>query len=313
MNMPIRTLIAALVICLCEITGAWAQSNPLYIVLPFPAATPSAELARQMSVRLAAKLERPVVVEYKPGGNSRVAQDHVRAAKPDGNTLLWAVSSIVVEPVLAGKPQDLARDLQPLALGLRASLVMVSRPGLAHRDFSEILASLRSGGTLSCGYGSGAMLLACTALKQLNPQGVVLVGYASSGLALPDVAGERLDVAFTLLEPVVKALVAAGKVQMLGRTSTGGNDPSMATVPRIDRILPALAISPWQGWFAPAGTPPESTQLFLRVLQEVMQDSEMRKQFSQFDFRPDYVPEPEFSKMLHSEYLRFTQLLQTVR
>lgn len=290
-----------------------AQGGPLQIVVPLPAATPTGELARLMSLQLARRLGRPVVVDYRPGGNSRVAQDHVRAAKPDGNTLLWSTSAIVVEPALAGQPQEVARDLQPLALSARASLVMVARPGLAQRSFQELLAALRQGARLSCGYGGGAMLLACSALKQLNPDGVVLVGYASSGLALPDVAGERLDVAFTLLEPTVKSLAAAGKLNLMGRTHSGSTDPALASLPRLDRLMPQLDISPWQAWFAPAGTPPEATRRFLQAAREAMLEPEMAQRLDDFDFQAEFVPEPAFSRLLAAEYQRYAALLTPPR
>lgn len=300
-----------LLLALCAISASPAFSNSLQIVVPFPAASPSGELARMLSTRLAAKLGHPVQVEYRPGGNSRVAQDVVRSAKADGSVILWASSAIVVEPVIAQKPQEMARDLQALALAARASLVMVSRPGLEARSFGEVLSLIRSGKPLSCAYGGGAMLLACSALKQLGHGNVVLIPYASSGQALPDVAGDRVDIAFTLLEPSVKALASAGKIVALGRTQSVSSDPLAAALPRLDHLLPQLAISPWLGWFAPAGTPVQATQRFLQAAQEVMQEPEMQKRMEDFDFRAEFIPEPEFSRLLSSEYARFTQLLSS--
>ncbi len=286
---------------------AFGQS--LQIVVPFPAASPSGELARMLGVRLTAKLGHPVQIDYRPGGNSRVAQDMVRSAKADGSVILWASSAIVVEPVIAQNPQEMARDLQPLALAARASLIMLARPSLGARSLSDVLAIIRSGKPISCAYGGGAMLLACSALKQIGNGNVILVPYASSGLALPDVAGDRVDIAFTLLEPSVKALASVGKVLALGRTQTVSNDPLIAALPRLDQMLPQLAIAPWLGWFAPAATPLEATQRFLQAAQEVMQEPEMQKRLEDFDFRADFIPEPEFSRMLSRDYARYSLLL----
>jgi tripartite-type tricarboxylate transporter receptor subunit TctC len=293
--------------------SATAQTSAIQVVVPFPAASPSSELARQMTAQLAIKLGQPVNVEYKPGGNSRVAQEHVRNAKPDGLTYFWATSAMVVEPVIADKPQDMGRDLMPLALSVRSSLIMVARPGLPQRSFQEVLASLRAGGKLSCGYGGGAMLLACSALKQINPEGVNVVGYQSSGLAVPDVVGDRLDVAFMLVEPTVKSLIASDKIRLLGRTHSGGSDPVLASATRLDSMLPALAIAPWHAWFAPVGTPPEQARRFVQAAQEVIMDAEMLKRFDDYDFRPQYITEPDFSRFLQAEYARYAQLLRTAK
>jgi tripartite-type tricarboxylate transporter receptor subunit TctC len=301
-------LVAAL--CLFSLSGR-AQTNAIQIVVPFPAASPSSDLARIMAAQLTLKLGQPVNVEYKPGGNSRVAQEHVRNAKPDGLTFLWATSAIVVEPVVANQPQDMARDLMPLALWVRSSLIMVARPGLPQRSFSEVLASLRSGGKLTCGFGGGAMLLACSALKQINPDGVNLVGYQSSGMAVPDVMGDRLDVAFMLVEPTVKSLIAANRVRLLGRTNSAGSDPVLATSPRLDALLPSMAVSPWVAWFAPTGTSTELARRFVLAVQEVIQDPDLKKRFDDYDFQPQYIPEPEFSRFLNAEYQRYSQLLKS--
>lgn len=292
---------------------AWAQSNAIQLVVPFPAAAPSSELARQMASLLTAKLGQPVNVEYRPGGNSRVAQDHVRAAKPDGLTFLWSTSAIVVEPVIADKPQEVAKDLMPLALSVRSSLIMVARPGLQQRSFSELVVALRNGGKISCGYGGGAMLLACSALKQINPEGVTLVGYQSSGAAVPDVLGDRLDVAFMLLEPNAKSLIATEKMRLLGRTSSGTSDAVIAVAPRVDSILPTMNVAPWQAWFAPIGTPPELTKRFVQAAQEVLAEPAMQKRLDDYDFKLDTILEPEFSKFLAAEFARYSQLLKTTR
>jgi tripartite-type tricarboxylate transporter receptor subunit TctC len=301
------------VFCCAMLACAGLAAQTIQIVVPFPATSPSSELARQMAAQLSVKLGQAVQVEYKPGGNSRVAQDFVRSAKPDGLTYLWATSAIVVEPVVSDKPQEMARDLMPLALSVRSSLMMVARPGLPQRSFAEVLAHLRSGGKLSCGFGGGAMLLACSALKQLSPDGVAVVGYQSSGLAVPDVVGDRLDVAFMLLEPTVKSLVANDKIRLLGRTNSGTSDAVIAAAPRLDAALPSLAIAPWHAWFAPVGTPPELARRFVQAAQEVVNEPEMLKRFDDYDFRPQYIGEPEFSRFLSAEYQRYAQLLKTAK
>ncbi len=304
-----RRLFCTALAGVCVAVGNPVFSQSLQIVVPFPAASPSGELARMLGVRLTAKLGHPVQIDYRPGGNSRVAQDIVRSAKADGSVILWASSAIVVEPVIAQKPQEVARDLQPLALAARASLIMVARPGLGTRSLSDVLTIIRSGKPISCAYGGGAMLLACSALKQIGTGNVILVPYASSGLALPDVAGDRVDIAFTLLEPSVRALANGSKVVALGRTQTRSNDPFMTALPRLDHALAQLAISPWLGWFAPAGTPMLATQRFLQAAHEVMQEPEMQKRLEDFDFRAEFIPEPEFSRMLSRDYARYSLLL----
>ncbi len=72
--------------------------GPIVILVGFSAGGTTDLIARLMAEKIANALQRPVVVEDKPGAGGRIAAEALKNATPDGTTLM--VAPIVV-PVLA--------------------------------------------------------------------------------------------------------------------------------------------------------------------------------------------------------------------
>src|SRR3984957_6607566 len=75
-------------------------SRPLRWIVPFPAGGSTDLIARLLGEWLAARLGQPVIIENKPGGGTNIAVQAVVNAPADGYTLLYAVSTNVISPVL---------------------------------------------------------------------------------------------------------------------------------------------------------------------------------------------------------------------
>jgi tripartite-type tricarboxylate transporter receptor subunit TctC len=80
--------------------------------------------------RLNARWRVPVIVENRPGASNIVGASAVAQAKPDGYTLLFANTSISVNPSLyKSLPYDPAKDLAPvLFLSASPSVLLCKRP-----------------------------------------------------------------------------------------------------------------------------------------------------------------------------------------
>jgi tripartite-type tricarboxylate transporter receptor subunit TctC len=72
--------------------GAEAQSyptQPITLVVGFPAGGPNDILGRLIAEWLSGRLGQPVVVENKPGSSGNIATEAVARAPADGYTLRW--------------------------------------------------------------------------------------------------------------------------------------------------------------------------------------------------------------------------------
>ena len=103
-----------------------AGGQALRVIIPQPPGGATDVLARLLSEPLSRALERPVVVENRPGANGIVAINALRQSRPDGGTLLLGgVSIFSFNPNLyPGLPYDPWRDftwIAPVAGGFRRS------------------------------------------------------------------------------------------------------------------------------------------------------------------------------------------------
>jgi tripartite-type tricarboxylate transporter receptor subunit TctC len=82
---------------------ARAQSlvqRPIKIVVPSTAGSPNDVLARLIAEQLSERLRQPVIVDNRPGAGTTLGMKAVAGAIPDGNTLLFISTSLVIDPVM---------------------------------------------------------------------------------------------------------------------------------------------------------------------------------------------------------------------
>ncbi|HEV7489238.1 MAG TPA: tripartite tricarboxylate transporter substrate-binding protein, partial [Rhodanobacteraceae bacterium] len=73
-------------------------SRPVTLIVPFPPGGVADITGRPTAVALEKILKQPVVIANRPGAGGAVGNSLVANAKPDGYTLLMALSSISVIP-----------------------------------------------------------------------------------------------------------------------------------------------------------------------------------------------------------------------
>ena len=117
-----RVMAAAVAVLLVSV--AWAQepypTRPITIVAPFPPGGVADLTARPVAAAMEKILKNPVGVVNKTGAAGAVGMQSVATARPDGYTLLLALSSISIIPEadkLFGRPPTFTVDqFEPLAL-----------------------------------------------------------------------------------------------------------------------------------------------------------------------------------------------------
>ena len=108
---------------------AWPD-QPIKLVVPFTPGTGPDIIARFVAERLSAKLGQPVVVENVAGASGNIGSQQVARAKPDGQTLMSSVNTLVMNASLyKNLPYDPVADFAPLGLTAWGSLVLVAHPG----------------------------------------------------------------------------------------------------------------------------------------------------------------------------------------
>ncbi len=262
-----------------------AQSDkPLRIVVGFPAGVSIDVVTRIISEKMKDELKRTVLVDNRPGAGGRLAADLLKAAAPDGNTVM--VTPIVV-PVLApmvfsklGYNPDL--DFAPVGKVCDfafALAVPANSPAKNLKEFAQMLkanpqqASFGSPAAGSLPHFFGVMIGSALNVDMVHVpfnggaalQSAVLGGHAPAGI---DVVMEWQQNA------------KAGKVNVLA-TSGMQRSKVMPDVPTFrEQGFPDVVGQGWFGMYAPAKTPQAAIDEINRALNKALASADVRDRFA---------------------------------
>src|SRR5262249_46773181 len=136
------------------IIGARAEgypSRPVRLIVPFAAGGLNDVVARLVAPHLERALGQPFIVDNRPAASGIVGTEATAKAAPDGHTLLMVASSFAVIPATNAKlPYDPVRDLAPIGMVAKNSLLFLVNPKLPARSLTELVALAKAApGTLN--------------------------------------------------------------------------------------------------------------------------------------------------------------------
>ena len=120
-------------------------SRPIRLVVPFAAGGLNDVVARLVGPYLERALGQPVIVDNRPAASGIVGTDAVAKAPPEGITLLMVASSHTVVPATKAKlPYDAERDLAPITMVAKNSLMFLVNPKVEAQSLAEFIALRQS-------------------------------------------------------------------------------------------------------------------------------------------------------------------------
>jgi len=244
------------------IAGAMAQtypSQPITVIVPFPAGGPVDTLARILNEPMRASLGQPVIVENVSGAGGSIAVARIARAAPDGHTIIlgnW--TSYVGTPAIYPMQLDVRKDFEPIALVAISQLMIVGRKSFPADDVRQLIAWLKANpdkataGTIGVGSPSHVGGLHFQSLTGTRFQ---FVPYRGAAPALQDLIAGQIDLRFgaegSQMLPYLRSGAAKAFAIMGGTRWFAAPD-----IPTIDEAgVPGLHLSFWQAFWAPRATP----------------------------------------------------------
>jgi tripartite-type tricarboxylate transporter receptor subunit TctC len=297
--------------------GAFAQdasaypSQPLRIVVPYPAGGATDTLARIVATKLQESWRQTVVVENKPGASGTIGNDMVAKAPRDGHTILLGITAIVqVQSLMPKLPYDALKDLQPLVqVASTNSIFVVPASGPAGTLKEFIAAAKANPSKFNYGsYGMGTSSHIQGSLLNLQA-GVDLthVPYKGAAPLLQDLRGGQLSSAFIDMATArphleyVKALAVTGS----RRNKALPNVPTFAE-------LGFHSFEPvgWFGLFMPTGVPAPIVAKFTAEATRILHLPDVVARIEQLGMTPGELKGDEFARVVKSDAAVYARIIK---
>jgi len=197
-----------------------AQSDkPLSILMTVPPGSSLETLARLLGEPLRARLNRPVIIESKPGAGGLLAIQYLKSRDADGAFLMMApMSAVSLLPLFTSKPTfDLEKDLYPVVECTSAPFALTVNAASGLKTLSEYFDSVRKDpkrGSIGVPSVTSTMALVIYQLgKQLNLP-LQWVGYKGGAPLHADLLGNQIPASGSIL-PDYLGYHRAGRVRIL--------------------------------------------------------------------------------------------------
>lgn len=303
-----RALQALAATAACALPLAHAQSNKvLRIVVGFAPGGAADVMTRIIAKGLATELNQQVIVDNKPGADGIISAQEVMKAAPDGNTILMGTNTamVAVPALRSNPPYDPFKSFTPISSAGEFSMFLAVAPQVPARTLAEFLdlVAAHPDKFTSASSNSAAEL---AMLQLLSTRGVKVVNarYKGDAPALTDLASGQIQMIFstgTLMPSFVKDGRAKALVTLLPKRS-----PLLPDVPTAAELgMGKLTITPWAGFFGPAGLPHDTTERLSAGLRAALARADVHDQLVAQGFSSYGMAPAEFSAFFRRQYDAF--------
>jgi tripartite-type tricarboxylate transporter receptor subunit TctC len=285
--------------------AARAQDRPLRIVVGYPPGAGIDTIARLVADKMHASLGRAVIVENKPGAAGMIANTTVKAAAPDGNTLLMTpLANMVAFPHSYAKlDYDPFKDYVPVAHVAAFQLAFGVGASVPAKTLAEYVAFAKKGGAnanfTAAALGSlphfFGLLFAKTAGLELT-----YIPYKGTAQVVPALISGEVPAAMLTINDL-GALVQSGKGRILA-TSGAKRSPQYPDVPTFKESGYDIEGSAWYALFAPAGTPAAVVDPLARAAIEAIRQPDVRQKLEPLGLEVTGLGPAELGAILRADY-----------
>ena len=288
-------------------TPARAQTAPtLKIIVGYPAGATSDALARSVAEQMAAALKQTVIVENKVGAGGRIANELVKAAPPDGSTLLMTpVATMGIFPhSYAGQLRYPFKDFVPVAHLSNFQLGWGVANAVPAKTLAEYVAWVKADPAKNGFYGSAApgSIPHFFGVMFARAAGLTLthVPYKGTAAAMQALASGEIA-ALSTVAADIRALVQADRARLLA-VAGDARDPAFPNVPTFKEQGFDLVAKPWYALFAPAGTPPAAIERLSKAAMAAVADPATAKRLADMGLEPTGWPAERLAAVLKADY-----------
>lgn len=291
---------------------AW-PARPVRLVSPYGAGGSNDILTRVLGEFLSRKLGQSVVIDNKAGAGTRIANEFIAHAPPDGYTLLHAAAPIAIgEALYPNLPYNVQKDFMPIVSTAIAPLFLVVNAEAPYKTVAEFISygkaqekglAFGTPGAGSAPHLTGELLLRVAGVKGIN------VHFRGDAPAYTELLAGRIDATLTAVSTAVPH-IQAGKLRVLA-VSTEDRTSVYPSAPTFRELGIANVVGyGWYGLMAPAGTPAPIIDRLNKETNAALSDPEVRKKAEAVGLELRGGTAVAFGEFISSETRKWAQIIK---
>jgi len=310
-----RTILGLAMACgaLAPAFGQQFPAKEVSIIIPYAPGGATDLVFRALAASTQKYLGRAVVVVNKAGGGGTIGVVEAQRAKPDGYTLLSAITPLTILPHQV-KTTFTYRDFEPIINVVQDPVMFQVRGDAPWKTLQEFLGYAKQNPGLitvgNSGAGGGVHLIALAFEKAAGVK-FNHIPFAGGGPSVTALLGGHIN-AVSVSPPEGIPQVKAGKLRIIALFSENrlADFPAVATVREqgVD-----FALGQWRGLAAPKGTPPEAIRILHDAFKKGMEDPAFIRNAADMSITLAYVGPADFGRLMAADHERFGKLVAEIR
>ena len=293
-------------------------SRAITIINPFPPGGAVDVVMRPLAAVLEPMVQKPVVIDTKPGAAGQVGAQVAANAKPDGYTLLAHLTSISgfaeVDRLFGRQPKFTNADFIPLARFVADPCVLVVNDQQPYKTLKDFIddAKKRPNEIIFSSSGLYGALHIPTALFMAAAGGLKLRHLPTNGggPALTAFLGNNSQVLVSSVSACISQ-IKAGKARPLALFG-GERSKALPDVPTLKESGYEVEYYLWVGAFAPKGTPAAAITFLRGVLDKAAHGEQFKTALAKLGQELGYMDQPEFAQFWEADTKRIEAAIRTI-
>jgi tripartite-type tricarboxylate transporter receptor subunit TctC len=293
-------------------------SRTMTWVVPFPAGGTTDLLARIFAQKLGEAFGQSVVVENAGGGGGSIGADKVAKAAPDGYTLLLhnvTFSTTTTSLQYTGRAKHSFEDFAPVSLAANVPLVLMSHPSVPAKDLKEFVTYAKETSTpLFYGTtGPGSVIhLVAEVLKRDAGIKMDHVPFRGAAPLVQELLSGRIHLGGDQLSTSL-AHIKSGSLRALATLSPTRMEP-LPDVPTVrEQGYPNMELFGWNGFFAPAKTPPAVIATIQAEMAKAARDPDVKRRLGELGAEVIGSTQEQLAVVLREQVAKVRPLVEELK